>query len=71
MCAHRPCPEERGTDLVWGLGYEHLIANGALRIGYEEIANVDPGEDDLRLIAFDVLLRFDRGVSAAVRGVCR
>lgn len=52
--------EERGSELVWGLGYEHLIANGALRIGYEEIANVaiDPDEDDLRLIAFDVLLRF-------------
>lgn len=52
--------DDNGTDLHWGLGYEHRIGSGALRIGYEEIANVaiDADEDDVRFIAFDILLHF-------------
>lgn len=52
--------DDRGTDLVWGIGYEHCIGDGALRVGYEEIGNVgiDEEEDDVRLLAFDILLRF-------------
>ncbi|BAU48368.1 cell envelope biogenesis protein OmpA [Sulfurifustis variabilis] len=52
--------DDSGTDLIWGIGWEHRLGSGALRVGYEEIGNVgiDAEEDDLRLIALDVLLRF-------------
>jgi hypothetical protein len=52
--------DDSGTDLLWGIGYEHRIGSGTLRVGYDEISNVgiDAEEEDVRLLALDILLYF-------------